>query len=60
MSILVRSQSHYLGEYAKVISSPWASMKLKMAWDSMVTFSPILWILFFAGLTVLANFVGRQ
>ena len=58
MGMILLDESKCFEEYGKVTYSTWnwAASKLKKAWDLMIAFSPVLWILFFLMLTVLVNF----
>jgi hypothetical protein len=58
MGMLLTEQSEYFGETAKSSYTNWIVSKLKRTWDFLITFSPILWILFFSLLAVLINWLG--
>ncbi len=60
MGMLLSEKLDYLREYGTVTNSGRDSIsrKLKKMLDLMITFSPILWIIFFLMLTVLTSFLG--
>lgn len=60
MGTLLTEQSKYYRECSRLSCSTlnWETSKFKKTVEIMITFSPVLWILLFLILTILANVLG--
>jgi hypothetical protein len=58
MGMLLSEQTEYYTENSKVSYSNSLVNKLKRTGDFLITFFPILWLLFFGLLAVLINWLG--
>lgn len=58
MGMLLTEQPDYFGETTKASHPVWIVNKLKKAGDFLLTYSPIMWLLFFALLAILVNRLG--
>jgi hypothetical protein len=59
MGMLLSELADYFGETERVSSSTGLVKALKRIGDFLITFSLILWVLFFGLLAVLINGIGR-
>jgi len=57
MGMLLTEQSEYYRETGRATSVAWILGNLKKAGDFLLTYSPIMWILFFSLLALLINLI---
>ena len=58
MGMLLSERTEYYGETDRIYSSAGIVKALKRTGNFLVTFSPIMWVMFFGLLAVLINWIG--
>jgi len=58
MGMLLSERTEYYGETDRISSASGIVNTLKRTGNFLITFSPIMWVLFFGLLAILINWIG--